>query len=158
METQIIPIFGLDLVVMIESGVMIGAIIGLVGAIVIAVTIYFINNKLLQQRKKMDSAELSLKLLEYWERKKHEDFSDMVELVSECKVKEHDPKIKHYLGIWEDIAVFCNEGMIIECHRKEFFDADLRMIRNNKVVFGYLKKKHTETIYSNLWELMEKYV
>ncbi|MCY4490784.1 MAG: hypothetical protein OXC46_04890 [Thaumarchaeota archaeon] len=52
--------------------------------------------------------------------------------------------------------MFCNKGIIIENNMKEFFKDKLEAIRNNTVVYKYLEKKHTETTYHNLWELMEK--
>ena len=153
--TDINPILG-ALLILIDLATIIGAGVGILASCIIACTIHSTNKKQLEQQKKIDSARLSQKMLEYWDDKKHKDFSDMVCIVFDnSKMKDDDSRISHYLSIWEEIAVFCNEGIIIKNHMKEFFKGDLEAIRNNTIVYKYLEKKHTETTYHNLWELIE---
>ena len=157
MPTDISPIFGLTLLELAETAVITGALIGIAGSGIVAGVVFLVNWLNLRHQKKISSVNVSLKMLEYWEPAKHEVFSAMVELVYNHKVKENNPHIRSYLGIWEDIAVLCNNGTIQKTHVSEFFKVDLQAIRCDKVVYGYLKEKHTKTVYNNLWNLIEKY-
>ena len=152
MATDISPIFGMSLLGLVELIAIIPMIIS-IGA-VLALMFIHRNQHGLQQR--LVSAQLSLKMLEYWDPLKHGDFANFVELVSNSEVGEDDHYIGNYLSVWEEIAVLCNEGTITENHRKEFFEPDLQAIRDNTAVCSYLQEKHTKTTYHNLWELMEK--
>ena len=152
MVTDISPIFGMSLLGLVEWIAIIPMIISI--GVVLALMFIHRNQHGLQQR--LVSAQLSLKMLEYWDPLKHEDFANFVELVSNSEVGEDDHYIGNYLSIWEEIAVFCNEKTITNTHMREFFKPDLKAIHDNTVVCGYLKKNHTKTTYHNLWELMEK--
>jgi len=110
-------------------------------------------------QQKLVSAELSMKMLKYLDEKGHKDFTNPVKLfsISEMeKIEEFNARLDSYLEIWEKVSVFCKEGTITKTHRKEFFEADLKTIRLNPMVYDYLKKEHTETTYYNLWKLMEE--
>ena len=158
MPTDISPIFGLTLLELAETAVITGALIGIAGSGIVAGVVLLVNWLNLRHQQKISSINVSLKMLEYWEEQRHKVFSTMVELVHNHEVEENNPHIRPYLGIWEDIAVLCNNKTIQEAHVREFFVADLRNMREDGVVYGYLEKKHTDTIYNNLWNLMEKYV
>ena len=153
-ETAISPVFGLTLLEWADWIALGGALVsaGLVG------TLLFIHRRQHSLQRKMVSAQLSQKMLEYWEPDKHRWFVTFVELmpVSDGGIKEGDPGIARYLSIWEEIAMYCNEGTITKNHRDQLFVPDLKYIRSNKVVCGYLKKKHTNMTYNNLWKLMEE--
>ena len=119
MATDISPIFGISLLELVEWITIIPMIISI--GVVLALVLIYRSQHGLQQR--LVSAQLSLKMLEYWDDSKHKDFADLVELIPLSKVKEDDPRIGSYLSIWEEIAVFCNEKTITNTHMKEFFQA-----------------------------------
>lgn len=76
---------------MIQSGLsettVLGGYEGLVGAAAVAGVVLLVNWLHLRHQKKISSINVSLKMLEYWEKEKHKDFSAMVELVYKHKVK-----------------------------------------------------------------------
>ena len=150
--TDISPLLEISLVdriewIMIVAWASVGSVIALV----------FIHRSQHGLQQKLVSARLSQTMLEYWVEDKHRDFARMVELVYNSKVEEGDPYIGNYLSIWEEIAVFCNEGTITKTHAKEFFGPDLQAIRDNRVVYEYLKEMHnTKITYNNLWKLIQK--
>ena len=156
-ETNISSVFGLTLIELGELTVATPIVLGL--ASIIALLLIHYRQHGLQQ--KLVSAELSMKMLKYLDENGHKDFTNLVNSFSISiskmeKIEEFNARLDRYLEIWEEIAVFCKERTITKTHRKEFFEADLKIIRLNSVVYDYLKKEHTKTTYHNLWKLMGK--
>lgn len=152
MATDISPIFGLTLLQWADWVALLGAIfsIGLV------VTLLFIHWRQHSLQQKMVSAQLSQTMLEYWQPDKHGWFVDLIKAMPTTEIKEDNKDLGRYLAIWETIAVYCNEGTITKKHRNELFVPDLKNIRNNKAVCGYLKSKYTDTTYNHLWKMMKE--
>ena len=154
-ETDISSVFELMLIELGEFTIATSIVLGL--ASITALLLIHYRQHGLQQ--KLVSAELSMKMLKYLDENEHKNFTNLVESfsISETeKIEEFNARLDRYLEIWEEIAVFCKERTITKTHRREFFEADLKIIRLNPVVYDYLKKEHTETTYHNLWKLMEK--
>ena len=66
MVTDISHRFGISLTALMEIAIIIGAAVGIGSACIIAWVIRNSNRALLRQHKKVDSAKLSLKILETW--------------------------------------------------------------------------------------------
>ena len=159
MATDISPIFGLPLVGMIEIATLIVAVAILVSA---SVTGYFSLENIrqtktaIERQAKIDSARLSLELLESWSETKYPKFTAFVDRLYENNVREGDPQIPQYLNELESIAILWEEGVITENHVKQFFVGDLKAIRACKPVADYLKENCTGTTYAKLWKLYQK--
>ena len=123
-----------------------------VGSIIVLVGIHHRQHTLQQ---KLVSAQLSLKMIKYWDGKDPR-FEAMMRLVPRNQVMELGPDVDHYFAIWEEISVFCNEKTITDTHFNEFFRADLMAIYGNKVVYDYLEKERTDEVYNNLWKLIQE--
>ena len=92
-----------------------------------------------------------LRLLEYWDETKYKDFSDMVVDMVRGDVGENDPRLDNYLGMWEEMAIFCHDGVLTENQVFEFFVADLQAMRNNDAAYKYLDAQSKKGTYLNLW-------
>lgn len=70
-------------------------------------------------------------------------------------IRKDDSDLIDYLNIWEEIAVFYNEGTITDNHLEKLFGTDLKAIHDNVLVYHYFKTEYTKE-YNNLWELINK--
>ena len=167
--TEISPIFGLSLLGLIDVGIIVGAVVGLVGSVVIASVILYSNRSLLEQQKKassallgqqekVNSAELTLKLLEKWDGPG--TFTEMLYKLETPNAKFTDEKdgVHFVLGIFEGIAILRNDKTLTENHVREFFGTDIVRIDANESVMKILNEYHHEDIehnYSNLKAMLD---
>ena len=150
MATDISPVFGFTPLTWMDA-TLVTLVIG-VGSIIALLIIHHRQHSLQQ---KLVSAQLSLKMLKYWDGTDSQ-FESMMRLVPRDYIIKPNPSLDHYFAIWEEIAVFCNEKTITKTHFNEFFRADLMAIYGNKSVYNYLEKEHTDEAYNNLWELIQE--
>lgn len=150
---------------MVGIDVAIGAVVGIVSAIIIAMVIRNSNAKmlehhkdLLKQQKIVNSAELSLQILETWSERKNPKFTGFLDKLENSTVSENDPDMQLFLDVFESIAVFRKEGTLTETHVDEFFSANLKQIRDNPITSGYLDdlERQNSTLYTNLIALLKK--
>ena len=146
MITEISPIFGLSLLGLVETtvlSVIVGAIVGIGSSVIIAYTIHKRNKELLEQQKKVNSAQLALKLLESWN--KTNVLMQMLLKMEKPNVKFTDENDVHYmLAPFEDIAVLRKDGTLTETHVREFFGRDIVRINANKSIMKILNEYHKE--------------
>ena len=115
--------------------------------------------KQLEMQNKIASAQLAWKLLEYWREEKHEWFRVLLVKIRESEIKSDDLQIGTVLNIFEDIAIWWQEGTLTDNHVKEFFGNNLRDIRENQVMQDRIKKGinlNSELFFVSLHHLLEK--
>lgn len=149
--TDISPVFGLTLI---ELGELTAVTIGIGLASII--TLLYIHHRQHGLQQKLVSAQLSMKMLKHLDENGHKKFTDPDALQPASEILENNTGVDGYLEIWEEIAVFREEGTITKTHMKKFFEVDLCTIRNGSVAYDHLKDKHTKTKYHNLWKLLEE--
>ena len=152
MATDISQTFGLTLLELME----IMTVVAGIGSSCVAVVVLFVHLRQHKIQIRATSADLALKMLEYWSESRYPDFAEFIERLHASKVAEDDPKIPLFLGALEEVAIFWKEGTITDNHVKEFFGPDLRGILKNDPVHNYLKERHKGSTYANLWELLGK--
>ena len=105
----------------------------------------------------MDSAKLSLKILETWSENKHPKFTGFLDRLERSKVTKDDPDINLFLDEFENIAVFRKDGTLTKTHVREFFSTNLKQIRDNPVILDYLNEleKNCSPLYANLRALLK---
>ena len=157
MVTEISPIFGMSVTTLIEIATIIGAAVGIGSACIIAWVIRNSNRALLRQHKKMDSAKLSLKILETWSESKHPKFTGFLDRLERSKVTKDDPDINLFLDEFENIAVFRKDGTLTKTHVREFFSTNLKQIRDNPAIRDYLNdlEENCSPLYANLRALLK---
>ena len=164
--TDISQIFGMSLVGMVDIATVIGAAVGGIGsAIIIAKVIHNSNVKLLEhhkdllrQQRTVNSAELSLKILESWSERKNPKFTGFLDRLENSTVPENDQDMELFLDVFENIAVFWKEGTLTETHVNEFFSTNLKQIRDNPITSGYLDdlERQNSPLYASLRTLLKK--
>ena len=164
MVTEISPVFGMSLTALIEMATIIGAVVGIGAAAIIAKVIHDSNMRLLEhhknllrQQKKVDSAKLSLRILETWGESKHPKFTGFLDRLERSKVTKDDPDINLFLDEFENIAVFRKDGTLTQTHVREFFSTNLKQIRDNPVIQDYLNEleNNHSSMYDNLRALLK---
>ena len=124
-DMDISPVFGMYLTALIDTT----TITALVASGMVAIAIYVANWKLLKQQKKLNSAELSLKILETWSERKHPKFTGFLDRLECSEVTKDDQDINLFLDEFENIAIFRKEGTLTKTHVWEFFSTNLKQIR-----------------------------
>ena len=173
MITEISPIFGLNLLELIEWIMIATPIAIIISAIVTGVFSYRSINQsktqAKQSREQIDtqlklqnniaSAQLVWSILEYWREEKHDGFTNFLMRLHRSEIKEDDRVIGVVLGIFEDIAIWWKEGTLTDNHVKEFFGNPLVDIRDNKIMQERItksSKKNPDFIFVNLRALLEE--
>ena len=134
---------------MVEMAVFVGAITGIGSSLIIAYVIHKRNKELLEQQKKVNSAELALKLLEKW--KGHNTFTRMILKLDEpnAKFTDEGDGVHFVLATFEDIAVLWKDGTLTKTHVREFFGRDIVRIDANESIMKILDDYHHEDIEHN---------
>ena len=155
MVTDISPIFGLSLVSMVEW-----VAIAIFVSVAVTSGLSYWNirqtKKTMEQQAKIDSARLSLQLLESWSETKYPKFAAFADRLYENNVKGDEAEIPQYLNELESIAILWEEGAITENHVEQFFGGDLKAISDCKPVCDYMKENRRGTTYGSLWKLHQK--
>ena len=142
---------------MVEIAVFVGAITGIGSSLIIAYVIHKRNKELLEQQKKVNSAELALKLLEKW---KGCTFTRMILKLNKpnAKFTDEGDGVHFVLATFEDIAVLWKDGTLTKTHVREFFGRDIVRIDANKSVMKILNEYYEEDHihnYNNLKKLLK---
>ena len=143
---------------MIEVAIILGSVIGAFSSVSIAYVIHKRNVALLEQQRKVNSAELSLKLSESWNR--INTFTKLIFKLSKpnMKFKDEEDGVFFVLGKFEDIAILRKDEILTEIHVREFFGMDLVRINANESIMKILDEYHNENAdhnYNNLKELLD---
>ena len=143
---------------MVEIAVFVGAITGIGSSLIIAYVIHRRNKELLEQQKKVNSAGLTLKLLEKW--KGHNTFTKMIFKLQKPDVEFTDKRdgVHFVLATFEDIAILRKDKTLTETHVREFFGRDIVRIDANKSVMKILNEYYEEDHihnYNNLKKLLK---
>ena len=159
MITEISPIFGLSLLGLVELAVIVGAFVGIVSSLIIARTIHKRNVASLEQQRKVNSAELTLKLLEWWDG--INTFTKLIFKLSKPNAKFTDEEDGVFFALtkFEAIAILLKDKTLTENHVREFFGMDLVRINANESIRRILDEYHQEDIdhnYNNLKELLDE--
>ena len=154
MVTEISPVFGMSLIALIETATM----AALVSGGMVAGVVLFINYLLLRQRQKIDSINLALKLYEYWDESKWPTFANFIDKLKNSKVAETDKAFISSLDRFEEIALCSEIGALQDEHVKELFNGNLRHLRHDPVIQGYLKRLDdaNSPVHTKLRRLLKK--
>ena len=160
----------MSLLGLIEITVLAGAIVGIGSSLIIAYAIRKSNKALLEhqekasfdmleQQKTINSAKLSLNLLEFWKEEKYAAIQDFLYKLNKSKESETDIAINSVLHMFEDIAVLWRGGTLTDTHVKEFFGSNIRDIRKSKIMQERIEeesKHNPDFILVNLRALLRK--
>ena len=154
MVTEISPVFGMSLIALIETA----TITALVAGGMVAGAILSINYLLLKQRQKIDSINLALRLYEYWDGSKWPTFANFLDKLKNSKVAETDKAFNSSLDRFEEIALCSEIGALQDEHVKELFNGNLRQLRHDPVIQGYLKRLDDadSSVHTKLRRLLKK--
>lgn len=148
MITEISPIFGLNLLSILE----ILTIITGFSSLVVAVAILYTYTG----QKKIASANLVVKYLEPWTKDKQ--FGDMILKLEKPNAQfTNENQVHSMLSKFEDIAILWKDKTLTKTHVREFFGRDIIRINTNESVMKFLNDYNKEDPahnYNNLKKLL----
>ena len=110
-----------------------------------------------RRQTKVASANLAYKILGAWRAK--EGFPDLLYKIRDPDAVPDETDAYSALDLFENIAVWWNDGTLDELHVKEFFGTNLNDARNNHTMMGFmqsLRKKDPKHYYVNLDRLLNR--
>lgn len=150
---QISPLFKLTMLELTE----IMSVAGVIISIALIATVWITNYRQMDQRIRVDSANLVLKFLEPWHDKKN--FVAFVERVLDPEVTQYDPgMLAMMLNQFEDMAVLWRDKTVRLNHIQEYFGPNLRAIRDDAFIQSHIAEaaRKNPRAYSNLRRLLER--
>lgn len=153
MLTDISPIVGLTLIELVE----LDTLILLGGSAAIAAIIGVANWKLLNQRKKVDSAKRIWELGSSW--RNNPEFQEFLEKLMNPKVTKYtEEEMGPVLDRFEYIATFWKDKTIQGHHVESFFGENLRVMQKDQCIQEYIEKVRSENpeVLADLVQLLEK--
>ena len=144
MVTDISPVFGISLTALIEMTTIIGAVVGIVSAIIIARVIHNSNTKLLEhhrnllkQQKKVDSAKMVMELHSPW--RKNARFKEFLRHLNNPQATTYNNEmVDAVLNHFELMATLWKDGTLDEFHVRSFFSANLKIMRSDEFIFAHI--------------------
>ena len=138
---------------------LVGVVTGLGGSLAIAYAIHRTSKRQHALQIKATSADISMKLFEKWRIDKNEKFQKLLTDLDDSNVTPSDSRLDPFLNTLEEIAVFWNEGTLIDNHVKEFFGSILECFTDHPVAYRYFKSRREEnpkSNYKNLQDLLDE--
>ena len=107
-------------------------------SIIITTATFLVFTQFVGTQNRSLSANLILQLLKPW---RTESLKPLLADMFNPNVTEYDEnKLEEYLNQLEDIAIFWKDKTLTDNHVKEFFGANLKIVRDDKFIQNYMKR------------------
>jgi len=109
------------------------------------------------KQSKVSSANLILEILKPWRK---DPFKKLLGEMIDAQVTQYDEsRLEEFLNQLETIAIFWKDKTLSDNHVKEFFGANLKIVRDDAFIQKYMNKwitKNPDYYFVNLKELIKK--
>ena len=137
MVTEISPVFGMSLVALIETATIIGAVVGISSGGIVAGVVYYVNKRLLNQQKKVESARMIRELSGPW--RNNAEFKEFLQNLNNPQVTAYDSRmVDKVLNHFDLIATLSEDGILTEFHVRSLFSANLATMRSDTFILNHI--------------------